>query len=191
MSQEIQNIKTQLQEKIKEKSGLVIATGIIVLLMGLLAMGTPFVAGLSIAIVIGVILIIGGIGQFVFALKTGLSLFTTILGALTVIVGVYMVMNPNAALGSLTILLAAYLISSGIFETVMSFQIKPDKGWGWALFSGIVSVLLGIMIFSQYPLSGAWAIGILLGLKLFFSGLTLMMLGLGARGVSKNLQSEG
>jgi len=41
------------------------------------------------------------------------------------------------------------------FEAMMSFQVKPDKGWGWALFSGILSVLLGVMIWSQFPVSGA------------------------------------
>ena len=185
MSQEIQNINSPFLEEIKKNSGLTIATGVIVLLMGLLAMGSPFIAGLSIAMVVGILFIIGGIGQLAFAFQTGRRIFNIILGVLTVVVGIYMVMNPAAALASLTIFLAAYLIVSGIFEALMAFQIKPANGWGWSLFSGIISVLLGVMIWNQFPLSGAWAIGILLGVKLFFSGWTLLMFGLVARGMAK------
>jgi len=185
MSQEIQNINSPFLEEIKKNSGLTIATGVIVLLMGLLAMGSPFIAGLSIAMVVGILFIIGGIGQLAFAFQTGRRIFNIILGVLTVVVGIYMVMNPAAALASLTIFLAAYLIVSGIFEALMAFQIKPANGWGWSLFSGIISVLLGGMIWNQFPLSGAWAIGILLGVKLFFSGWTLLMFGLLARGMAK------
>ena len=185
MSEEIQNINSPFLEEIKKNSGLTIAMGVIVLLMGLLAMGSPFIAGLSIAMVVGILFIIGGIGQLAFAFQTGRRILNIILGVLTVVVGVYMVMNPAAALTSLTVFLVAYLIVSGIFEALMAFQIKPANGWGWELFSGIISILLGAMIWNQFPLSGAWAIGVLLGIKLFFSGWTLLMFGLAAKGMAK------
>ncbi|MFW2372046.1 MAG: HdeD family acid-resistance protein [Gammaproteobacteria bacterium] len=184
-----ENIQTQFLEDIKNNSGLTIGAGIIVLLMGLLAMTAPLVAGLSVAMMVGVILIIGGVGQLAFAFKTSKSVFTIIVGALTVIVGAYMVLNPGPALASLTIFLAAYLIVSGIFEALMAFQVKPVKGWGWALFSGILSLILGAMIWSQFPLSGAWAIGILIGVRLFFSGMSLLMFGLIARSATKELEA--
>jgi len=187
MSQENQNIESAFMGEIKKNSGLTIAMGIIVLLMGLFAMGSPFIAGLSLAMVVGFMLIVGGISQLVFAIKARTGIFTIIPGALTVIVGGYMVSNPGAALATLTLFLAIYLIISGFFEVMMAFQAKPVKGWGWALFSGILSVVLGAMIWSQFPLSGDWAIGILLGIKLFFSGWTLMMFGLVARGAAKDL----
>jgi uncharacterized membrane protein HdeD (DUF308 family) len=91
-------------------------------------------------------LIIGGIGQLVIAVKTGKGVPNIIVGVLTLFIGGYMVSNPGVAMA---IFLAAYLIISGIFEVLMSFQVKPVKGWRWTLFSGIVSVLLGIMIWSK------------------------------------------
>jgi len=119
---------------------------ILVLLMGLLAMGSPLVVDLSVAMMVGIMLIVGGIGQLLFAVKTGKGLFSIILGVLTVIVGGYMVSNPGGALASLTIFLAAYFVVSRIFKAMMAFQVKPVKGWGWTLFSGIISILLGVMI---------------------------------------------
>ena len=156
-------------------------------LLGLLAMGSPLVAGLSVAMIVGFMLIIGGIGQLAFAVKTREGMFAIIFGVLTIVIGGYMVANPGAALASFTFLLALYFIISGIIEALVSFQIRPVNGWGWALFSGIISVLLGFMIWSQFPLSGVWAIGILIGVRLFFRGWTLLMFGLAARGIAKEI----
>ena len=184
MSQEIQNIDTPFLKEIKKNSGLTIAIGVLVLLMGFLAMGSPLIAGLSVSLMVGTMLIIGGIAQLLFAIKSGSGIFTIIIAVLMAIVGVYMIMNPAAALASLTIFLAAYLIVSGIFEALFAFQVKPAKGWGWELLNGIISILLGAMIWNQFPISGAWAIGILFGVKLLFSGWTLIMFGLAARGMA-------
>lgn len=187
MSQELQNPHTQFLEAVKQNAGLIIGVGVILLLTGLLAMGSPFVAGLSVAMMVGIMLIVGGVGQLVFAVKSGNSVLAIILGVLTVLIGGYTVVTPAAALATLTLFLAAYLILSGIFEALMAWQIKPVKGWGWTMFSGVVSVLLGIMIWSQFPISGVWAIGILVGVKLFFSGWTLLMLGLTTRSMAKDV----
>jgi uncharacterized membrane protein HdeD (DUF308 family) len=180
-------IESPFMEEIKKNTGLTITMGVIVLLMGFLAMGSPFIAGASIAVAVGLMLIVGGVGQLVFAVKAHTGVMSIILGALTVIAGGYMVSNPGAALATLTLFLAIYLIVSGIFEALMAFQVRPVNGWGWAMFSGVMSVLLGGMIWSQFPLSGAWAIGILIGVKLVLSGWTLIMFGLVARGVVKEL----
>lgn len=187
MSQNIQTAGTPFLDEIKRNSGFTIAMGVILLLAGLLAMGAPMVAGLSLAMLVGIMLIVGGIGQLVFAVKTGKGIFSIILGILTVVIGGYMVGNSAVALSALTIFLAVYLLISGISEVLMSFQIRPAKGWGWTLFSGILAVLLGAIIWNQFPLSGAWAIGILIGIRLFFSGWALLMLGLAARGAAKQL----
>lgn len=187
MSQEIQTLESQFMNQIKKNTGMTIAIGVLVMVMGIFAIASPFIAGVSIAMVVGILLIIGGIGQTIFAFKAGTGLFTIIIGVLTVIAGGYMVSNPAAALATLTIFLTIYLIVSGIFEALVAFQAKPAAGWGWALFSGLLSILLGVMIWSQFPLSGAWAIGILLGIRLFTGGLSLMMFGMAARSAVKNL----
>ena len=185
MSQEFQTTNTPFLDELKKNSKHITAMGVILLLVGLLAMGSPFVAGLSLALMVGIMLVIGGVSHLVFAVKTDKGVFTIFLGILTVIIGIYMVSNPGAALASLTIFLALYLLFSGILEILMSYQIRPAKGWGWAMFSGILSVLLGALIWNQFPLSGAWAIGILIGIRLFFSGWALLMFGVAARSLQK------
>lgn len=180
-TEEIQKIETLFITELKKNSGTAIAMGILLLLMGFFAMGAPLIAGVSIAMMVGVILLIGGIAQLIFAFKVGMGLFSILFAVLTIIMAGYMLANPEAALGALTIFLAVYLIVSGFSEMMVAYQARPAKGAGWAMFSGFLSLILGAMIWSQFPLSGAWAIGIIIGIRLFFTGISLLMLGFAAR----------
>ena len=87
--------KTQFQESIQKSSGLIIATGILLILLGSLAMGSPLVAGLSLALMVGIMLTIGGLGQMLFALKAGRGVFAFGLGLLTLVIGTYMISRPG------------------------------------------------------------------------------------------------
>ena len=194
MTEQLGSAGTELMERVKQNSGMVITIGIILLIFGMLAIASPLVAGLSIAITIGILLILGGLGQVFFAFNAssfskGILVF--ILGALTVLIGIAMISQPDAALATLTLFLAAYFIVEGIFEIIWAFQIKPVKGWGWTLFSGIISLLLGIMIWRQFPLSGAWAIGTLVGIKLIFTGWMMIAFGGAAKSVAKDVEAAG
>jgi uncharacterized membrane protein HdeD (DUF308 family) len=192
MTQEISTIGKAFLDGIKESAGAAIAVGVLLVIAGLLAMGSPLVAGLSVSVVVGVMLLIAGVGQLVLAFKAGLfgnGLLSSIVGIVTVVVGLLMIIRPDAVLALLSIFLVVYFLMTGIIEILMAFQIKPAKGWGWTLFSGIVAVLFGFMIWGQYPVSGAWAIGMLVGLRMLFSGWTLIMIGLGVRGVVKEVKS--
>jgi uncharacterized membrane protein HdeD (DUF308 family) len=179
--EEIQRDETLFMKELKKNSGTAIGMGVFLLLLGFLAMVAPMFAGASIAMIVGIALLLGGIGQLIFAFKSGMGLFSILFAVLTIIMGGYMLANLDAALGALTIFLAVYLIVSGFAEIMVAYQARPAEGAGWAMFSGFLSVILGALIWSQFPLSGAWAIGILLGIRLLFSGLSLMMLGFAAR----------
>lgn len=183
MAQEARNTK----ESLKENYRLGIIAGIIILLMGMIAIASPFVPGLSIVIIAGIMLIIGGISQFVFALKLSFTGLFPILLIPTIVIGADMVMSPGDALASLTILLVTYLVASGLFETIMSIKICPHNGCTWVLLSGIVSVLFSVIIFNHYPVPDLSFIVILLGVRLIFSGWSLIMLGFTSRDLSPNI----
>ena len=92
-----------------------------------------------------------------------------------------MVVQPGMALASLTLVLAIYFLVDGLVMLFAAFSVKPARGWGWLLFNGIITLLLGLLIFGQWPLSGAWAIGILVGVRLLFAGMTMIALGSSGR----------
>ena len=96
-----------------------------------------------------------------------------------------MVTNPAATVLTLTLLIAMFLITEGIFRIVTALSVRYPN-WGWMLLQGVVSLILGIMIWRQWPVSGLWVIGLFVGIQMLFTGWSMVMLGLSA----KNLPSE-
>ena len=162
---------------------MLIVLGIGMVILGILAMGAPLITGVAVGLLVGVLIIAGGLAQAVYALKAkswGSGIAGVVLGALSVVCGILMLGHPLFGLAFLTLVLAAYFIFDGIFEVVFAFKLKPLTGWGWTLVSGIVSLLLGILIWGQWPLSGVWAVGFLVGVNILFSGWSMIALGMAA-----------
>lgn len=160
--------------------------GILTMILGILAMGSPLIAGVSVAVFVGVLMLVGGIARMIWAFRSdslGQGLLKFVIGGLTLLFGLMMVGQPLLALQSLTLFLAAYFIVDGLFEIFAAVQHRPETGWALLLLGGIVSLLLGLMIWRQFPLSGAWAIGILIGVKLLFAGLQMITVGTAMRAV--------
>ena len=154
--------------------------GIITIILGVLAIAAPLVVGFSIAFLVGLlVLLAGAVRMFWFFQSGSLSkdLPGFILAVLTLICGIIMVLNPVFTSGFLTIILAVYFIVDGALEIMAPFRIPPLSGRGWLLVGVIIYFLLGRMIWQQFPLSGAWAIGILLGIKLLFVGIIMLSMG--------------
>jgi len=171
-------------QALKEHSGWAIAIGIILIILAIFALGSPLMTGVAVAIMVGSFLVIGGIVQFVFAFKAkswGAGLLGFFGGAISFVCGILMIAHPLLGLDFLTLLLAAFFVVGGISKIIFSFQTRPALGWGWILFSGVVGLVLGVMIWSQWPLSGAWAVGTLVGIDILFTGWSTLAIGLAAR----------
>ncbi len=170
----------EIAESVKGNATILFIMGIATVILGVLAMMCPMISGVAVSMLVGILLIAAGIARSIFAFKAeswGKGILAFLLGALTVIIGVVMVARPLLGLASITLVLAGYFFIDGIFEIFGSFKLKPTQGWGWMLFGGVVSVLLAILIMYQWPVSGAWAVGILVGVKLIFTGTAMTMLG--------------
>lgn len=184
---EAQTIESGLAGEIRKNATLTVVTGVVMLICGVLAIGSPLAAGLYVTIFVGAMLAVGGIAQCFLAFKAGAfgkGLMIFIIGLLTAIAGFYLMGQPVAGLASITLFLAAYFIVTGIFDGIAAFQFRPDPGWGWMLFNAIVTLLLGLMIWRQFPLSGVWAIGVLFGIKLIFGGWSLIFIGRAVKGAA-------
>ncbi len=168
---------TELASAAKAGSTRMTVLGVIAIVLGILCMLAPGLTGISVAILVGMLVLAGGIVRMIWAFQAGgflKGLLKFVIGVLTLLCGIALVSNPLLASGFLTILLTIYLIDDGIFDLSAGARLKSQAGSGWLIFGGIVSILLGLMIWRQFPLSGPWAIGILLGIKLFFVGLTMV-----------------
>ncbi len=192
MSEQVESPDAGLVDGIKKNAGLTIVSGIILLVAGTLAILSPLVAGVSITMLVGAMLAVSGIGQCFLAFKTGAfgrGLMVFVVGVLMTITGFYMMNQPLAGLATLTIILMSYLLVTGMLEIIVAFQLKPASGWGLELFNGIVTLLLGIMLWRQFPLSGAWAIGILFGIKMVFSGWAFVFIGRNVKKMATETQT--
>lgn len=177
-------IGAKLAKGVKKDANKLIIFGIITIVLGVLAMGSPMMAGMGVAVFVGFLMFIAGIFRTLFAFSAqswGKGILAFVLGVLTIVAGIWLLARPLQGVVTLTLILAAYFLVDGIFEIIEAFQLKPLKGWGWMLFGGIVSVLLGWMIWRQWPVSGAWAIGILVGIKLIFAGSSMFFIGMAGR----------
>jgi uncharacterized membrane protein HdeD (DUF308 family) len=84
---------------------------------------------------------------------------------------------------TVTFALAIYLFVEAILEFSLGFKLRPRPGWGWLLFDGIVTLILAIMIWRTWPSSTAWVVGTLVGIGMFFSGISRFMVSMAARRV--------
>ena len=183
----------ELAQAIHKNSGLTTATGVVLLIAGFAAVVSPFVAGLSITIMVGVTLAVGGVGQCLVAFKAGAfgrGAIIFLVGLAMLLVGVYMMQQPVSGLAKLTIILMAYLIVTGLAEIAVAFQVRPAPGWGGELAAGVITLVLGIMLWRQFPLSGAWAVGVLFGIKLMMSGWALILITNGAKRIAESQAPE-
>ncbi len=171
---------SDLAKNLKANARWTTISGIVMVVAGMLAIMSPFVAGISITIMVGAMLVVGGISQCFVAFKAGAfgkGIVVFLVGVLMAIAGFYVMSQPVSGLVALTIMLMWYLLATGVLEIAVAFQLRPADGWVSELVTGIVTVLLAIMLWRQFPVSGVWAVGILFGVKLIFSGWTFIAIG--------------
>lgn len=177
----------------KKNAGLLIFLGVLTVVFGVIAVGSPLITGVAVAVFVGFLLLASGVTQIIHALKSkqwGTGFWGTAIGMLGVVAGLMMIFRPMIGLVTMTMLLAIYFLVDGISEIIAAFRIKPDQGWGWVLFNGIIAVLLGLMIWRQWPVSGAWAIGLLVGIHILLTGWSMIILGTGARRIASTVEDK-
>jgi uncharacterized membrane protein HdeD (DUF308 family) len=160
-------------------SGWRVAWGVLLIIAGILAIVMPGVAALATALIFGWLLLFSGIFEIAYAVHTrahagfGWKLAS---GILTLVLGVAIVFLPVAGIASLALLVGAFLFAGGIARVVLSFRLRPARGWGWVLFDGLLSIALAILIAIGWPASSIAFIGLLTGFTLVFTGIWRIVL---------------
>ena len=171
-------------KKAHKNAGWLVALGILQIVLGFVVLAAPLAGGLAVTIVLGLSLVIGGVARLFAAFAAdsfGSGALAFVWGLLVAASGFYIFTNPGLGLASLTLVLSMMFFVSGLTECVVAFHVKPQSGWGWMLAGGIVSVLLAVMVWRQFPLSGIWLVGTLVGVNLLMTGFSGLMLGGAAR----------
>lgn len=178
-----------VMEMAKRFSGWNILAAVLFILLGLFAIIEPATAVVGIAWLLGWLLILGGIAHFIATLRGGSTtrVVLQILSAIAFVLGgLYILTHPLLAIGTLTALLAVVIFAVGVFDIISYFRLQREHPSGWMLLNGIVAVLLGALIWVQWPSSSAWAIGTLVGVNLVMTGITRLMFGVAGRRLIKH-----
>ena len=164
-----------------------LAMGIALVVIGSIAIATPFLMGLAAVVVFGFLMLAAGITQVVSSFWSGKwsgMLLHLLIGVLYMVVGFMIVDAPAENMLLLTKLIAIFLIVTGIFEVVGALAHR-FHGWGWVLLNGCVTLLLGILINKGWPASAYWVIGLFIGIEMIFNGWGWIMLSIGLQRATK------
>jgi uncharacterized membrane protein HdeD (DUF308 family) len=166
--------------------GLFLAEGIILVLLGILAIVVPVIATLAFTLLIGwLFLISGGVGLVTtFWMRHAPGFWWSLLSAIVAIAaGILLILWPITGTVSLTLVLIAFFIVEGIATIMFAVEHKKDLSgrWGWMLTSGIVDLILAGIIFAGLPGTAAWALGLLVGINMLFGGTAMIAMALAAK----------
>ncbi len=153
---------------------------VLMIILGLFAIIHPFFASLVASGVLGFVLLIFGILQLIYGFQTsrkhvGSFIFNTLLGLFYIVAGLITIRNPILSIVNLTLLVGILFFVEGSIQVIHAFEMKPMKNWGWMLASGISGIILGILIWSNWPADSLQILGLLVGINLLTTGLGVLM----------------
>ena len=168
----------------RESIGWSIALSIVLMVIGLVAILAPLLAGIALTGILGWVLILVGVGHLWLAWHVrgaGAHILEAIIGVAYLLAGIFLFIHPVAGLIGITAFVGAYLLIRGIFELISALAMQGVSGRGWLVSNGAISLLLAGMIWSRLPYSAEWMIGTLIGFTILFTGISRLALALTAR----------
>lgn len=174
---------------LKKTDGWSMAWGILMFVCGVLAIGLPLASSIGLVIMLAWLILFAGVWHLIFAFHAhgvGAVLWKILLAVLYGVAGFYLLAHPLLGVVSLTLVLAIFFALEGVIEIALYFGLRGSRHSGWVLVDGIVTLILGILIWRQWPSSSVWVIGTLVGISLIFSGISRFMLAWAARGPKPN-----
>jgi uncharacterized membrane protein HdeD (DUF308 family) len=174
---------TQREQAVRKAWGSTFVLGMLMALLGLMAIGGAPATGFISIVVLGVFLVVAGVFEAYHALsrRTGGNRLLFLLGGiLSIVVGGLLMFRAGAGLAAITLLLAGYFVANGLFRCVTSIADRYVH-WSWDFVLGLISIALGVIVFARWPVSSLWLVGTLVGVEIFFRGCSLMLAGLDIR----------
>lgn len=190
--QNLSEMQGALKDTLKAHWKFFLFQGVLMVILGILAVVWPVIATIAVDFYIGWLFLISGTVGLVamFSARDIPAFFWTFLtAALAVAVGVMLIWKPMEGALSLTILLTAFFVAEGVFQIVGSFSYRDvmPGSWGWMFVSGISDLILAGLLIVYWPVSAAWALGLIVGVNLITSGVAIVTTAIEARNVAQTL----
>jgi uncharacterized membrane protein HdeD (DUF308 family) len=178
---------------VRHASTVSILWGALLIVLGVMAVCSPFLAAVAVSVVVAWLIVLAGVVHLMLAFRAhgaGSMIWKVLVGIAYLCFGGYLIVRPVLGVASLTLLLASLFLIEGILNIVLYVKMRPLHGSSWMLLDGIITLLLGAMIYMQWPSSSLWAIGTLVGISLIFSGVARVGMSLGARKATGEVASS-
>jgi uncharacterized membrane protein HdeD (DUF308 family) len=178
----------ETRHEIARHWGWFLALGILLVIIGMAAIAFPFLSTIAAKIAIGWIFLVAGVVEVfhAFYVQRWAGFFWNLMiGLLYILAGGWLAFFPLTGILTLTVVIAALFIVEGVMEFIMGFRMRPHEGWGWVVLSGLVAVAAGLLIALSLPASAVWALGLLAGINLLFSGWSFIYLALSGKRASE------
>jgi uncharacterized membrane protein HdeD (DUF308 family) len=165
-----------------------IVWGAALVLFGALAIASPQIAAVAVNIFIAWLIVFAGVVHLVLAFhahRAGTLIWKILVGLAYIFFGGYLLTHPLLGIASLTLVLAALFLVEGVLDIILFFRMRSVRGAGFVLLDGIITLVLGGLIYVHWPSSSMWAIGTLVGVSMIMSGITRIMLSFAVRRSAK------
>lgn len=174
------NSANEFKPELSKQKNIGFWIGIVSIVLGLAAITLPNITTIVAETWIAAILISVGTSNIFYSIKNRAEgfIWQVILGLLYVATGVMLFVYPLTGVLTLTVLLGSFLITEGAFELVLAYKLRSRQNWGWVIANGVVTLLIGGLVWFEFPFDAPWAIGTLVGISVLSTGVSRVMLSL-------------
>ncbi len=189
---ELSKFQDALRTAMRENWKWFMFQGIVMLILGCLAVAEPVIASVAVDIFVGWLFLFSGLLGLVtmFSARDASAFFWMLLtAALSLAVGIMLIWKPAEGTVSLTVVLTAFFIAEGAFQiaATLSYRNVMPNSWGWLLASGLADLLLAGLIIYAWPESATWTLGLIVGINLITTGMAIVMTAMEVRNDAKSL----
>jgi uncharacterized membrane protein HdeD (DUF308 family) len=177
-------------DNIRHRWGWLLVLGISMVILGTIALFITPAATLGTVLVLGWLLVVSGIVEAVhsFSVRRWSGIFLHLIGGiLGVLVGLLVVTHPVAGALAWTLLFASFFTVIGLFRLIAAIRLKFPN-WGWAAFDGAITLLLGLLLWIDWPGSGIWFLGFAVGISLLLRGWSYVMFAIAIRSSPRRVE---
>ncbi|HXM13498.1 MAG TPA: DUF308 domain-containing protein [Terriglobales bacterium] len=177
-------------DNIRHRWGWLLVLGISMVILGTIALFITPAATLGTVLVLGWLLVVSGIVEAIhsFSVRRWSGIFLHLIGGiLGVLVGLLVVTHPVAGALAWTLLFASFFTVIGLFRLIAAIRLKFPN-WGWAVFDGAVTLLLGLLLWIDWPGSGIWFLGFAVGISLLLRGWSYVMFAIAIRSSPRRVE---
>ena len=185
------SLTEQVLGDISRNWGWIMVGGVLLVILGIIGLSMEFTMTIISVLFFGIMVVIGGAIILINTFQAQgwkSKLWHMLIGLLYIAAGIVMINDPAGSAVWFTLFIAAYLLVVGFLRILTSFQMRGVSGWGWTLAAGIAAVILGVMIFAQWPVSGLWAIGLFVSIDLLMQGISMITIAMAAKQAGKEMQ---